>query len=134
MGGRALVGGSAAGRESTGRVVAIEVDMTVVTAEAQPVQVTMCLPSMEVAREIQRPGCGEVKTVVLNTGYQSCAYMYCLWQRKSRAFSLVAKSHKTASCRTNSPRSRPDVFCVVQRPMTSGYNERRNVYLVQYSR
>jgi hypothetical protein len=88
MGGKALVGGSAAGRESTGRVVAIEVDMTVVTAEAQPVQVTMCLPSMEVAREIQRSGCGEVKTVVLNTGYQSCAYMYCLWQRKARAFSL----------------------------------------------
>lgn len=49
VGGKADVGGSAAGREMTGRVVAIEVDMVVVEAEFQAVLLRMCLPSIEAA-------------------------------------------------------------------------------------
>lgn len=53
IGGRADVGGSAAGRESTGRAVAIEVDMTAATAGVQRVQVRWCLPSIEAADALQ---------------------------------------------------------------------------------
>jgi hypothetical protein len=63
-GGKGDVGGSAAGREMTGRVVAIEVDMANVEAEVQADVVRMCLPSIEAVNARQGLNC-TVKTVVL---------------------------------------------------------------------
>ena len=113
IGGRADVGGSAAGRESTGRAVVIEVDMAAVKAEVQLVPIRMCLPSIEVADARPGQNCA-AKTVVLPIDYESPAYMCRLSQVKSRAFTLRGSSPPDAMqpghCRSEPARFRRAVF------------------------
>ena len=83
IGGRAEVGGSAVGRESTGRVVAMEVDMTALTANVQPVPVRMRLPSTEKCERAPSTENSGVKSVVLQVNCRFPAYMCWLTQVKS---------------------------------------------------
>jgi hypothetical protein len=83
IGGRAEVGGSAVGRESTGRAVAIEVDMAALTANVQPVPVRMRLPSTEDCERAPSTEYGGVKSVILQVDRRFPAYMCWLTQVKS---------------------------------------------------
>jgi hypothetical protein len=83
IGGRAEVGGSAVGRESTGRAVAVEVDMAALTANVQPVPVRMRLPSTEDCEHAPSTEYGGVTSVILQVDRRFPAYMWWLTQVKS---------------------------------------------------
>lgn len=116
IGGRADVGGSAAGRESTGSVVAIEADMSAVTAKVQPVQLTMCLPSIEDANALRGPKSSKGKDCsVARRKTFSCMHVSSL---APQVGSICLSSQGptrcecAAVCRTKPPRSQLGLFAL----------------------